>query len=140
MRKEDVRWEQRFENFKKALADLTADMQIVSERKLSRLEEKGLIQAFEFTFELAWNCIKDFFNDEGEKEIYGSKSAIRVGFKRGLIENGQIWMEMIDSRNNTVHTYNPETANKIAGDIIKKYYAEFLILQKKLTQIKKEQS
>ena len=137
MRK-DVRWAQRFENFGKALADLTADMQIVSERKLSRLEEKGLIQAFKFTFELAWNCIKDFFENEGEKEIYGSKSAIRVAFKRGLIEHGQIWMDMIESRNQTVHTYHQETADKIAVDVVKKYYPEFVALHNKLTQIKNE--
>jgi len=138
--KKDIRWEQRFQHFEAALAELTLDMNIVSQRKLTRTEERGLIQAFEFTYEMAWNTIKDYFENEGEVDITGSRSAIRLAFKRGLIENGQIWMDMIESRIKTVHTYNKETADKIALKIVKHYYPEFVTLHKKLTQYKKEQS
>lgn len=135
--KKDIRWHQRLQNFGAALAELTADLKIASERKLNRTEEKGVIQSFEFTFELAWNCIKDFFENQSEKmPIYGSRDAIRVAFKRGLIENGQVWMDMIESRIKTVHTYNKETADEIAEKIIKQYYAEFVTLHKKLIQLK----
>lgn len=136
----DIRWHQRLQNFGAALDELTLDMKIVSGRKLTRTEERGLIQAFEFTYEMAWNTIKDYFENEGEVNITGSRSAFRQAFKRGLIENGQLWMDMIDDRIATVHTYNKELADEIAEKIIKQYYSEFVALYKKLIQLKKEQS
>lgn len=136
--KKDIRWHQRFQHFEAALAELTADMEILSKRKFTRIEERGLIQAFEFTYEMAWNTIKDFLEQQGEIDIHGSRDTIRLAFKRGLIENGQIWMNMIDDRIQTVHTYNKDTADKIAEKIIKQYYPEFLTLRKKLSQLKKE--
>lgn len=137
--KKDIRWHQRFQNFEAALTELTLDMNILKKRKLTRIEEKGLIQSFEFTYEMAWNTMKDFFENEGETGIMGSRSTIRVAFKRGLIENGQLWIDMIEDRIQTVHTYNKETADKIAAKIIKHYYPAFLLLQKKLSQLKDEQ-
>lgn len=137
--KKDIRWHQRLQNFGAALDEMTADMKILSQRKLTRIEEKGLIQSFEFTYEMAWNTIKDFFEYEGEVDIVGSRGAFRHAFKRGLIEHGQIWMDMIESRIQTVHTYNKETADKILQEIICHYYPEFVALYKKLTQAKEEQ-
>ncbi len=136
----DIRWEQRFKNFSSALAELTLDMDVVRERKLNRIEEKGLIKSFEFTYEMAWNTLKDYFEYQGEVGITGSRSAIRQSFKSGLIENGQRWMDMVDDRIATVHTYNQKTADDIAQRIIDSYYPEFLALHKKLTDLKKEQS
>lgn len=136
----DIRWHQRLQNFSAALAELTRDINITSMRKLTRSEERGLIQAFEFTYELAWNVMKDFYANEGDINIGGSRSAIRLAFKRGLIEHGQLWMNMIDDRIITVHTYNKELADQIAEKIITKYYPEFVALEKKLIQLKKEQS
>lgn len=135
---EDIRWHQRLQNFGAALDDMTLDMKILSQRKLSRIEEKGLIKSFEFTYEMAWNTIKDYYENEGDVDIQGSRSAIRLAFKRGLIENGQLWMDMIKSRIKTVHTYNKETADEIAEKIIKHYYPEFITLHKKLIQLKEE--
>ena len=136
----DIRWDQRFKNFSAALAELSLDMDAVRERKLNRIEEKGLIKSFEFTYEMAWNTLKDYFENQGEVGITGSRSAIRQAFKRGLIENGQLWMDMVDDRIATVHTYNKETADDIAQKIIDSYYSEFLALHKKLTELKKELS
>lgn len=75
------------------------------ERELSVLEEQGLIQSFEYTHELAWKTLKDFLIDRGNEGIYGSKDAVRASFQTGLIEEGEIWMDMIGSRNDTYHTY-----------------------------------
>jgi nucleotidyltransferase substrate binding protein (TIGR01987 family) len=58
-----------------------------------------VIQAFEFTHELAWNTLKDFLESCGEAGIYGSKDATRKSFAAGLIEDGETWMDMIQSRN-----------------------------------------
>jgi nucleotidyltransferase substrate binding protein (TIGR01987 family) len=125
----DIRWLQRFSNFDKALTQLTKFM---AKKDLSDLEEQGLIQCFEYNYELAWNTIKDFYENQGETGIQGSRDAIRLAFNRGLIENGDIWMKMIRSRTLTSHTYNEDTAQAIAADIVGSYYQEFMALRSKL--------
>jgi nucleotidyltransferase substrate binding protein (TIGR01987 family) len=131
----DIRWIQRFNNFSKALSQLT---KFVNQGKLNELEQQGLIQAFEYTFELAWNVIKDYFEDQGETGILGSRDAIRLAFKRGLVEEGEVWMDMITSRTLTAHTYNEETAQKIAHSTRDLYHGEFLKLHAKLANLKTE--
>lgn len=89
------------------------------------MEQQGLIQAFEFTHELAWNTLKDFLEAHGTTNLYGSKDASREAFATGLIENGEAWMAMIKSRNQTTHTYNEEMADEIGAAITSSYLAEF---------------
>ena len=136
MKNKDIRWIQRFDNYSKALAKLKSAVELAKERELSELEKQGLIQAFEYNHELAWKTVKDFLNEKGNKEIYGSKDAIREAFKYGLLKNGEIWMDMIKSRNDSSHTYNEETANEIVDAILNYYYAEFEKLFDKLTELK----
>lgn len=134
----DIRWLQRFDNFKRALAQLHKAATLAGERKLSELEQQGLIQAFEFTHELAWNTLKDFLESNGVTELYGSVKTTRAAFARGLIENGEAWMEMIKSRNRTVHSYDQATADQIAGEILASYVAEFGKLEQRLETLKQE--
>jgi nucleotidyltransferase substrate binding protein (TIGR01987 family) len=96
----------------------------------------GLIQGFEYNYELAWNVMKDFYEAQGEMNIQGSRDAIRLAFKRGLIENGEIWMTMVTSRIMTSHTYNKKIAESIVKQIVDDFYAEFVTLNKKLNLIK----
>ena len=86
----DIRWRQRFHSFQKAFTQSSAAANLAATRKLSELEQQGLIQAFEFTHELAWNTLKDFLESRGATNIYGSKDATREAFARGLITNGKI--------------------------------------------------
>lgn len=81
----DIRWRQRFQSFGKAFAHLTAATELARQRKFSDLEQQGLIQAFEFTHELAWNTLKDFLESRGATGLYGSKDAIREAFRGGLM-------------------------------------------------------
>ena len=136
--KKDIRWHQRLSNFGLALSELTDAISILKQRKLTKLEEQGLIQAFEYNYELAWNSIKDFYEAQGEVSIQGSRDAIRLAFKRGLIENGQLWMGMVESRIMTSHTYNKDVAAAIAGQIVQDFYPEFIKLHKTLTSLKIE--
>ena len=117
----DVRWHQRLANFEKAFARLAAAVELASQRALSDLEKQGLIQAFEFTHELAWNVMKDYFAWQGTVDITGSRDATRESFNRGLVSDGEGWMEMISSRNQTSHTYNEDVANEIAARITARY-------------------
>ena len=108
--------------------------------KLNELELQGLIQAFEYTHELAWKTLKDFLESRGNQEIYGSKDATRESFRLGLIQNGDLWMDMIASRNQTSHTYNQETTDAITGSIINKYYAQFQELEQSLLELAIEEN
>lgn len=136
MAKSDIRWVQRFSNFSKAFLQLENAVHLANERKLSDLEEQGLIQAFEYTHELAWKTLKDFLNDQGNNEIYGSKDATRQAFKYELIIDGEIWMDMIKSRNNSSHTYNEAIAEEIINSIINDYFFEFQKLKERFDQLK----
>jgi nucleotidyltransferase substrate binding protein (TIGR01987 family) len=121
----DIRWKQRFANYQKALEQLK---EFVEKKPLSKLEQQGLIKAFEYTYELAWNTIKDFYEAQGESNIQGSKDALRLAFKRGLIQNGDTWMSMVQSRIDTAHTYNEATAKKVITAILNDYYSLFVEL------------
>jgi nucleotidyltransferase substrate binding protein (TIGR01987 family) len=100
--KQDIRWHQRLSNYNKALAQLK---KFIDKDELNELEEQGLIQAFEYTFELAWNVIKDYYEYQGVIGMQGSRDAFRRAFNRDLIADGEIWMKMIESRTKTFHTY-----------------------------------
>ncbi|MBK8755023.1 MAG: nucleotidyltransferase substrate binding protein [Candidatus Competibacteraceae bacterium] len=129
---EDIRWKQRFDNFNRALHQLTLAVELSRQRPLSDLEKQGVIQAFEFVHELAWNVLKDFLEYEGIQGIVGSRSTVREAFKRGLIEDGAIWMDMIEKRNLSSHTYNLEIAVALVSAIIEIYHPAFLVLQEEM--------
>ncbi len=124
--KKDVRWEQRFSNFNKALSQLK---KFIDKGDLNELEEQGLIQAFEYTYELVWNVIKDYYEDQGETGIQGSKDAFRLAAQRGLIKDADTWLDMVRSRSLTSHTYNEEIAKEIAEAVVEDYYELFVALQ-----------
>ncbi len=129
MPKRDIRWIQRFSNFQKALSQLS---KFFEKKQLNELEVQGLIKSFEYTYELAWNTIRDFYEYQGETNIQGSKDAFRLAFKRGLIVHGEVWMDMLSDRNLTTHTYNESTAKQVIEAITRNYYPEFIALRETL--------
>jgi len=133
----DIRWKQRFKNFTKALATLKNAVDLAAKRSLSDLEKQGVIQGFEFTFELAWNVMKDYLEEQGISDIIGSKNAVRHAFNKGLIDNGQVWMDIIEGRNISSHTYYEETAEKLLDKIINNFYESFLAFEKKMEILEK---
>ncbi len=136
--KQDVRWKQRFQNFSKAMAQLQKFIE--KGENLNELEEQGMIQAFEYTFELAWNLIKDYYEFQGSSNIQGSRDAFRLAFNRGLISDGDAWMKMIESRTKTSHTYNEETADEIAKAVLNQYYQLFRNLFETMESIIRKES
>lgn len=115
---QDIRWKQRFANFEKAFLQLKQAVDTYDDSADSIIKE-GIIQRFEFTHELAWKVLKDFLEYEGYQNITGSRSATRMAFNIDLLENGQVWMEMIESRNRTLHAYQEsileQEYKKVAG-------------------------
>jgi nucleotidyltransferase substrate binding protein (TIGR01987 family) len=136
----DIRWIQRFDNFKRAFARLSAATELAEQRDLTDLERQGLIQSFEFTHELAWNILKDFLSSRGSSgQFYGSKDATRAAFAAGLIEDGETWMKMIGHRNESSHTYNDEVAGKIMEAVRTLYVPAFEAFQSRFLELEKEE-
>jgi nucleotidyltransferase substrate binding protein (TIGR01987 family) len=125
---EDIRWKQRLHNFNNALKTLTEASALAQQRSLTQLEMQGLIQGFEFTHELAWNVLKDYLESKGYSGLIGSRDATRTAFKNELIADGEVWMDMIKDRNQTTHTYNLKVAERIAQDILQRFYPAFVAL------------
>jgi len=145
MSTQELRWQQRFSNYVKAFLKLeqavlkiTEDYQIKEngtideDSFLDDIIKEGLIQRFEYTHELAWNVMKDFLENAGNNNVFGSKDATKEAFAAGLIANGEVWMDMIQSRNKTSHTYNAETADDIFMKIVHEYYQEFNQFRKRM--------
>ena len=122
---DDNRWMQRFSNYRKALQILAEAVELAQRRPLSKLELLGVIHAFEFTHELAWNVLKEYLDAQGFVGLVDSKNATRQAFKDALIQDGDAWMDMIKARNLTSHTYNTDIASGIAADILSRFYPAF---------------
>ncbi len=123
---DDIRWQQRFSNYNKALSQLEA---FVEPPALNEREQQGLIKAFEYTFELAWNTLRDLLRSQGNAMLLGSRDTLREAYRLGLIEAGETWMLMIQDRNLTIHTYNRATADAIGVQILQGYLPCFLALR-----------
>ena len=144
-KQKDIRWEQRFSNYQKAIKKLSSAVEVVQEdtegflpieKQRQEILKEGLIQRFEYTHQLAWNVMKDYAEYQGNSEIQGSRDATREAFKMGLIANPESWMDMIKSRNETSHTYNEETAEEIIQKIITIYHPLFLDFLTKMYSLK----
>lgn len=135
----DIRWIQRFQNYQKALACLTAAVELSRQRALSELEQQGLVQAFEFTHELAWNTLKDFLESRGTTNLYGSRDVTREAFAKGLIERGETWMDMIRDRNKSTHTYNVSVVVEIVAAITSSYVTAFNQLRERMQALAREE-
>lgn len=128
---EDIRWQQRFSNYQKALAQLE---RFIEPPALNEREQQGLIKAFEYSFELAWNTLRDLLRSQGNAMLLGSRDTLREAYRLGLIEQGETWMLMIQDRNLTSHTYNRATADAIADHITDRYLPCFRQLHSRLEQ------
>ena len=139
MSAQDIRWLQRFQNFQKALERLMEIVAMAEIADLTEIEQEAMIQRFEYTQELSWNVIKDFYTHQGEVDIQGSKDAYRLAFSRGLITDGQLYMDMVKSRNRAAHTYNEETAEEVARDIITRYANALTELRIRFLELEKKE-
>ncbi|HTG65155.1 MAG TPA: nucleotidyltransferase substrate binding protein [Flavobacterium sp.] len=121
MENQDIRWKQRFQNFEDAFMQFKIGIQKYGMTEENIIKE-GIIQRFEFTHERAWNVMKDFLNYEGIQDIMGARSATREAFNKGLITDADEWMNMISSRNITVHTYQSSILEQEFNKITKIYF------------------
>lgn len=132
MESKDIRWKQRLTNFEKALAQFEEAVALNSQ---DRLAQEGLIQRFEYTFELAWKCLQDLLQERGFAEIRGPKPVLQQAFQDGLVQDGVLWMEMLRARNETAHLYDEKTFLRIYEDAHRKFLEPFQNLRKKLKDL-----
>ena len=139
MEQQDIRWQQRFSNYRKALRKLAAAVEIVTEEShmghdIDELLQEGLIQRFEYTHEMAWKVMKDYDEYQGYHDIRGSRDAIRQALQIGIITDER-WMHSIVDRNLTSHTYNDESADKITANISEIYFPLFVEFERKMNSL-----
>jgi nucleotidyltransferase substrate binding protein (TIGR01987 family) len=128
----DVRWKQRFESYRRALERLRQPVAGGVER-LSQLEKEGLIQRFEFTFELAWKTLKDYLVYQGVSlEATTPRHTIKAAFAAGIIADGQLWIDMLESRNVMSHQYDEARFLASMPDIVERFLPALETLRKSL--------
>jgi nucleotidyltransferase substrate binding protein (TIGR01987 family) len=132
MDKQDIRWKQRFDHFSNAFRQLKNAKQLRVEREFTELELQGVIQAFEVSQELSWKVMKDFLEEQGKTDLFGSKNAVKEAFNLGLIANGEVWFDMIKSRNLTSHIYDHSEIVAILDTILNVYVAAFIDFENKM--------
>ena len=102
----DIRWKQRFQNFQRAFLLLREAMEM-DLPKLSQLEKEGIIQRFEYTFELAWKLLKDRMQADGlDLDKISPKAVVRQAYTAKYINDAETWLQMIGDRNLMSHTYD----------------------------------
>jgi nucleotidyltransferase substrate binding protein (TIGR01987 family) len=103
----DIRWVQRFNNFNNAFLLLQSALQDRPLDTLSDLEQEGIIQRFEYTYELAWKTMKDYMEENGIiLDEITPRAVIKSAFAANLIQDGQVWIDMMIHRNLLSHTYD----------------------------------
>ena len=126
----ETRWLQRLENFERAFGHLSA---ACHKGSYTDLERAGLVQMFEFSFELAWKTGADLLSYEGYN-VVSPRDVIRRAYEVGMVEDAELWLQALESRNRLTHTYDDATARE-AEALIKNIYAP--MIEKLLDSLRK---
>lgn len=136
----DIRWKQRFQNFERAFMLLRSVFDARSVSSLSDLEKEGTIQRFEYTYELAWKTLKDYLEYQGTVlDQITPRTVLKAAFAARFIQDGQVWMDMIDHRNTMAHMYSHDKFIEILNTIETRYLAAmddlYLFLKEKSLEV-----
>jgi len=118
----DIRWKQRFQNFENAYSAFVRMVDRHEKTPDDEAVQMALLQSFEFTFEMSWNVMKDYLENEGYNEVGNSKQAVRVAFQAGLIVRAEEWMDAIRMRNLSSHTYNQQILQETVAFIAQIFF------------------
>ena len=135
MEKQVPRWIERLATFQKAMLKLSDVVSLYHQHPLNEYERDSLIKRFEFTYEMAWKLMMSYEKENGVTSVLGSKDVVRHAYHLTLIENGEAWMDMIDTRNQTSHLYDEQMAADVTDEIIHNYYPLLVGLQTKMEQL-----
>lgn len=129
----ELRWHQRFENLQRALSQLQAAITAHGARPNDELIVIALIKAYEFSFELSWKTLRDLLAWNG-LDVKLPREVLKQAFATGLLENGQLWIDMLEQRNLMAHTYDQARAQQAAALICERYWPELQGLQRSLQE------
>jgi nucleotidyltransferase substrate binding protein (TIGR01987 family) len=132
MNNKSIRWRQRFQNLQKAFIQLSEAVTLIE--NLSVLEKEGLVQRFEYTFELSWKTLKDYLESQ-DVQINFPREVIKSAFQYNILSDGEIWMEMLEKRNMMSHTYDEEIFNESIKRIVNDFFPQ---LEKLIVFFKKQ--
>ena len=132
----EIRWQQRYQNLHRAFQQLQKGVNLAAPNEI---EIQGIIQSFEFTFELAWKTLKDYLESQGVEGVF-PREVLKQAFHHGLLEDGEIWLEMLSKRNLFAHTYDESLAMEAFRLISEKYYLQMQILVGWFTEQKNAKS
>jgi len=135
MQSNEIRWKQRYENFRNAHKQFKQALDLARERPLSSLEQQGLIQAFEFTQEMAWKVLQDYLKHQGIKDIVGSRDAFRLAYQNQLVSNGDLWLDTILTRNRTSHLYDESILEEVFEKVVTQYPVLFEQLEIRMNEL-----
>jgi nucleotidyltransferase substrate binding protein (TIGR01987 family) len=134
--KEKLRWQYRFDNFRRSYLLLQEAVEKNQTETLDQLAKEGIIQRFEYCMELAWKTVKDYLENEGLVfPQITPKAVLKEAFACNLLSNGESWISALDARNKMSHTYDFKTFEVVIADITKKYLSCFGELYEKLFAI-----
>ena len=134
MPEEEIRWHYRFRNFSRAFRRLQHALEEGAEA-LNELEQEGVIQRFEYTFELAWNTLKDYLEYDGVVlSSVTPRTVIRKAYQAKLISDGERWIDMLTDRNRMSHTYDSDTFEAIIKEIEERYLDRLEELRSRLSR------
>ena len=119
----DIRWEQRYTNFLRAVNNLEEALAQTAERGPGKLERQGIVKAFELAYELAWKTLQDYLKHQGYDDVVGPRTVLRLAFSEGLIQDGELWAAMHRARNEGAHIYSDTIAETLEHDIRSSYGA-----------------
>lgn len=120
MTTQDIRWQQRFDNWQSAYKRLQHAVMANAERPDDELIQMALIKAFEMTFELSWKTMKDYLNYNGI-DVKLPREIIKQAFANDIVTDGQQWIDMLEDRNLMAHTYDEARARLAVGHICRRY-------------------
>ena len=136
---QDIRWQQRYANYHKACQRLIAVTESgMTVEDLSELEQEGIVQRFEYTFELSWKVMQDLLTYKGYEFMSGPNGTMKMAFEDGLISDHDGWRQMAKSHNTLSHVYDEEEAEAIVRLIFSQYAPLLKALDEKLSQFLQE--
>ena len=128
----------KIEQLEKAFENLKIIIEAYEKEKEKIIKDglrDSIIQRFEFVTELSWKLMKKYLDENLVLEVYSPRSVIKESYKQDLIENGELWLDILEDRNLTSHTYDENTANRIKDNIVNKYVLEFEKFIKRIKEV-----
>jgi len=125
MENKDIRWKQRFQNFDRAFLLLSTAFEEKELSAFSPLEQEGIIQRFEYTYELAWKTMRDYLQDNGNVILpeITARSVIKEAYVSKIIPDGQVWIDMMLHRNILSHCYDFAKFQEVLKAVNERYLA-----------------